>query len=243
MTDDEKLSGYVDNELAAPDRAAMSARLADDPVAQSRLSQLRETDEMVRAAYDGTIRQDIPDRFLAAVDKGIAAHTAGAQLAVVASPAGNDNRPRRWLVGGAMAASLAVGFFLRPQLVSGRDDSGIASAAFAGALGSTPSLQTASFASGERLTPSLSFAKRGGGYCRQFDLIAGGQKSTGVACTKNGTWTIEAILPSAKVTPSDGYTTAEGPESPGMATIIDSIRKGDPLDQTAERRIIAQNWK
>ena len=129
-----------------------------------------------------------------------------------------------------MAASLAVGLLFAPLTSREASDNSIASAAFNGALDATPSLQTVSFASGERLTPQLSFAKAGGGYCRQFDLISADRASTGLACTADGKWTIEALLPTVpKRSATDGYTVAEDPENAHLANIIEGIRAGDSL--------------
>ena len=244
MTEDEKLSGYLDGELDPAVHADLTARMAGDDRARARLAQLRETDALVRTAYADPLHEALPDRFIAALDKGIAADATQLRQEVVATTAGNDNAQRRWLVGGAIAASLAVGLLLGSQFVRREDDVGIASAAFGGALSATPSLQSVSLASGERLTPSFSFARAGGGYCRQFELTAADLKSIGIACTRNGAWMIEALLPSApKVLATEGYATAEGPANPGLDMVIASLRQGDPLDRSTERSLIAHNWK
>lgn len=240
MTEDERLSSFLDGELTASGRAA----LVGDGQAQTRLTRLRATDDLVRAAYAGPMHEPVPDRLMAAFDKGIFAHGEPAGIDETVPTASNDNDRRRWLTGGAMAASLALGLLLGPMVMRGSGSDGVTSVAFNGALDTTPSLQTASISSGERLTPQLSFAKTGGGYCRQFELVEADKASTGVACADNGKWAIKALLPSrTKTSATYGYGVAEGPEDTGLAAVIDTLRKGDPLDKAAEQGAIVKHWR
>ena len=47
--DDERLSAYLDDELSAEERAAIEARLADDPAAKRLLHELQSVSQAVQA--------------------------------------------------------------------------------------------------------------------------------------------------------------------------------------------------
>jgi negative regulator of sigma E activity len=247
MKDDVKLSAMLDGELGAEEQTVMEATLSKDAQMQARLSQMRQTDDAVRAAFAAPIEEAVPDRFLKAIDAGFAAHDARAQTNVIplkpiVKEGSNDNKKGFWRMGGAIAASLALGLLLAPQIMT-RDSGEISSLALNKALNTVPSTQTASLSKGKSITPQLSFAKAGGGYCRQFTLTAETGAKSGVACTKDGNWVVEALLPSAQATSAeDGYVTAEGPSNAGLDTAIGALRAGDPLDRSAEAALIARGW-
>jgi hypothetical protein len=107
-----------------------------------------------------------------------------------------------------------------------------------------PSTQSVSLATGETITPQLSFAKAGGGYCRQFNLAGKTGRRSGVACRKDGDWTIEALMPGGQTTSAEGgYVAAEGSVDTGIEAVIGTLRAGDPLDTKAEAEVIARGWK
>ena len=62
--DDELLSAYLDEELAADDRALMEARLAADPAARQLLDELRHVAQAVRGLPQETLRHDLRDSIL-----------------------------------------------------------------------------------------------------------------------------------------------------------------------------------
>ena len=240
MTDDDQLSGFLDGELDGDSRAAVEARTAREADAAALLSRLRGNDDLVRAAFDGPMQEGVPERFAAAIDAGLASH-AQAERTPRVMP-GNDNQPRWWHLSGAVAASLAIGLVLGTQFMpSGHGATG--SVALSDALDATPSLQTVTLASGERLTPQLTFAQSGGGYCRQFRMTIADRDQAGVACRTTGQWAVEALLPATSTgSARDAYVTAEGPEPSGVAEVIDARRAGDPLNAAAEQALIARDW-
>jgi hypothetical protein len=242
MNEDEKLSGFIDRELESNELADMEALIARDAQAQTRVSRLQGNDRLVRAAFDTPMEEAVPDRFLAAVDAGLAAH-ANAPSVPFEPRAGNDNG-RAWSrMGGAVAASLAVGLFVGTQFAPSGGDPTI-SIAMNDALNSTPSAQRVSLKSGEQLTPYLTFARAGGGYCRQFSMTASHGNRSGVACKSDGQWRVEALLPAGAVASAeDGYVTAEGPVVAGLGAVIGKLRAGDPLDKEAEAALIERRWK
>ena len=242
MSDDDRLNGFLDGELDTGQLAEMKSRFERDTATSARLERMRETDELVRAAFDGPMQEGVPDRFSAAIDRGLA-RSVGALVLVdeIHQPvAANDNIKVRWRTGGAMAASLALGLLLGSQIMPKRDND----AALSLALDSTPSAKTTLLESGESLTPQLSFARVGGGYCRSFILANVSANKAGLACKTGRTWSIEALIPAATAGSADqGYVLAEGPVTPGLEAIIGDLRAGDPLDKAAEAIMIARSWE
>lgn len=248
MSEDEKLNGFLDHELDKKEHSEVEALIAHEDGAKARLARMQINDDLVRSAHDAPMAEEVPDRFLKAIDSGIAQH-GSAKLDNVVSidahrpVASNDNRKSWWQMGGAVAASLAVGLFFGTQLTSTGGDATM-SIALNDALNTTPSAQTVALTTGERLTPQLTFARVGGGYCRQFSIATGAKSRAGVACTSAGQWSVEVLLPSSdSASAEDGYVTAGGMENPEMDGLVAKLRAGNPLDKSAEEALIATRWK
>lgn len=243
MTDDEKLTGFLDRELDRVTQADVETWAAREALTATRLSQLRANDDLVRAAFDTPMHEGVPDRFAAVIDAGLAsAAQTPARHAPHGSP-GNDNQPRWWQFGGAVAASLAIGLVLGTQFMPDASDA-TTSTALSAALTATPSLQTVTLASGERVTPQLTVAQTGGGYCRQFRLATAAREQAGIACRTSGQWAVEALLPTTSPGAArDAYVTAEGAEPSEIGGVIETRRAGDPLDAAAEQALIARGWR
>jgi anti-sigma factor RsiW len=114
---DELLVAYLDGELDDAQRAEVAAALEHDAATRESLAQLSESAAVIRAAFDEILREDVPERLLAA------AHGAGeageARVAEVVPFRGKRGRPgwpswaayRRWWVAVPVAASI-VGLML-----------------------------------------------------------------------------------------------------------------------------------
>jgi hypothetical protein len=248
MNDDHNLSAFLDGELDGEQSLEMKSRAESDLAVNAKLERMRETDDLVRAAYDKPMQEDVPDRFIAVVDRNLSS-MAGSTISMPASlpVAVNDNGKRWWLTGGAAVASLALGLLLGSQIMPNRKSD----AAIFIALNSTPSATLASLESGQKLTPHLSFARIGGGFCRTFTLTNASTSKTGLACKAEGQWSIEALIPATDtgIPATDtgsadiGYVTAEGSATPGLDEIIAELRDGDPLGKSAEAIQLERGWK
>ena len=242
MTDEKDLTGFLDRELDPVDHAEVEARAKRDPDTAARLVRLRANDDLLRAAFASPTHEGVPDRFAAVIDAGLA-NAPLTSLHRRAHRPGNDNQPRWWHLGGAVAASLAIGVVLSMQLVPGASDATM-SASLSTALSATPSLQTVTLATGERMTPQLTLAQNGGGYCRQFRLASASREMAGVACRSKGPWSVEALVPAgSNDSAQQGYVTAEGAEPSALDGVINSRRAGDPLAAAAETALIARDWR
>ena len=243
MDDDEKLSGFLDRELAEPDRAELAARASRDADTAARLGRMQENDDLVREALSAPLHDPVPARLLEAVDAGLARHAPPHATDAGPRTPANDNPRRWWPLTGAVAASLMVGLVTGSQLAP-RGELAAGSVSLEDVLTKTPSAQSVSMASGERVTPQLSFARAGGGYCREFVLASDAGEQTGVACNPNGRWRVVALLPSdASQAADSGYATAAGVAPAAIEEVVGALRGGDPLDVDSEASAIAREWR
>ncbi len=244
MSKDEKLSGYLDSELDAPERAEMAATLKRDGDTRNKIARMRQTDDLVRSAHEQPMGETVPDRFLRVIDERLA-RARTVEISVPVAQAANDNKRAWWLTGGAMAASLMLGVLLGAQILSrGAGGSAAMTVALAEALETSPSGTSLTLKSGEAITPQLTFARSGGGHCRQFALAQEATRRTGLACRNDGRWSLEVLLPSAPGRSiQDGYLAAEGSGDTTLNATVEALRAGDPLDKVEEDALIARRWR
>ena len=63
---DERLIAYLDGELGENERAEIAHRLEQDAELRERAAQFSESGALVRAAFDETLHEPVPERLLAA---------------------------------------------------------------------------------------------------------------------------------------------------------------------------------
>lgn len=250
MDGDEKLSGFLDQELSAEERAKMELAIKNDQLLGGQIARMHATDGVIRDAFDAPMKEAVPDRFTKLIDAALGGVAPSADAVVAFEPApaapANDNQSSRWWMNGAVAAGVAVALLVGTQFMAPRTGDGNAAitVALGNALEATPSLQSVKLQSGESVTPQLTFAKVGGGYCRQFSLSAGKANKSGVACKSDGDWSVAALVPASGGASADqGYVTAEGPGGAEIEAVMGKLRAGDPLDKAAEDALIARGWK
>jgi anti-sigma factor RsiW len=110
MLKDELLVAYLDGELDDSRRAEVEASLKHDAAARDRMTQLSESAALLRAAFDEVLREEVPERLVAAA-RGLGASAGGAQQAEILPF--QSRRPvrgwaayRRWWVAVPVAASI-----------------------------------------------------------------------------------------------------------------------------------------
>ena len=247
-TDDERLSGFVDGELGPADQAALERELATNPELAARLAHMRDQDQTLREAFSAHLSHPAPDRFVKLVHANtlqgprhdvIDLGAVRASRSAATPPA----RGRWWSVGGAVAATLIFGVFVGRHYPAGGVGSLTTSAEFNHTLEATPSAQTVAFSSGDRLTPTMTFAGRDGGFCRQFVLAGAKQAAAGVACRQDGRWLIKALAPqSPPAAAPGGYSLAAGPENDGLDLALAKLKHGDALSEAAEAAVMHSGW-
>lgn len=267
---DDTLMAFVDGEVDATLTVLIEADCARDAELAARVERQRRLRTAVRAAFDGTLLEPVPDRLLGIVRGDATAPTTATVVGLAearASRAVVTTAPRRWspLQWGAMAASVALGVVLGSLLLPAlRDDTSpivdangrlIARGALAQALSTQPSALPAGAASGSprrlgpvRLGPSL--VAKDGAYCRSFvlDATSGSARGlAGLACRQAGEWRLavlaEPALRSAPATDPNAYRQAAADLPPAVLSAIDAMIQGSTLDAQAERDAIARGWQ
>lgn len=237
MTREERLGAYLDGRLSADETEAMERALRDDPALADELRQMRETDELLRAALKNEIPDESDPATLARFGLG------EADIVPLKRRAANENRPTlRWALpaGGAVAAALAIVLLRTPTITDPW-----AGAEFSSALDQTVSLQQASL-KGATLVPRLTFQAADGRFCREFQLRSNHAEwnRDGIACRSDGRWTTEALVAAGKDRPaySDSISLAGGEDNAALASAIEELGASAPLDGARERRLIDGGW-
>lgn len=241
----EELCAFLDGSLAEPERERVRAWLASDPEAAEQLARQVLLAQAARESFRDDLAEAIPDKWIAMVD----AATAGAETGKVASLAARRDLKNaflsKWPAGFAVAASLALGFYVGSApnsgaLIEDRGGTLVASAKLAREFDRARSGARVELASGRTLDVQLSLQTADGSYCRE--AIVGGADFAHddhiLACKDQGAWRIAAL---AQASPRQiGYETvaSERPLDP----LISSF-EGHALDRTGEEQAIRQNWR
>jgi len=252
---DEKLMAFVDGELSQDILQSMQQTIAQSTELQARVEQLRLTRDLAASAFDSVLQQPVPQRLLDAVyNTPMGDQLASTKASVVSLVPANKVTSQSYL-GYALAASitLGIGVIIGMQLQFGdvakptvaQADAGLiqASNPLFTALQQTPSLQAYQTEEGGAITPTISFSAQDGRYCREFEVMAGGKVSIGVACREASAWRVEVLLAAEQSTVSQqGYQTASGYSQQALDAVVDRLWSGEAYDAEHEQRLIEQGW-
>jgi hypothetical protein len=224
---DEELVAWIDGELSGEDAARVVAAIEADPALAARAAAHRRLEQRMTRAF-GPIADEpvsLPPREPAPVIS---------LAAVRAARAGHQRKPRRWVVPGAIAASLLVGILVGHQ---GLGPTGVSDRNGALALAAPISHALDSQLSGEPgpIRVSLSFRGQGGQYCRRFT----GAHLDGIACRDARGWQLRYAAPTPEA--AQGSYRMAGSDS-AMAAAIAGLIVGDPLDAKGEQQARGQGW-
>jgi hypothetical protein len=241
--DDTMLMAYADGELDAATARDVAAAIAADPALARRAAQFRRTRELVAAAVEDALGQDVPDALL---------RTARTPLPPTVAP-GLRLRPRAgWWRGGwrpaALAASLALliglagGQLLRPSAPPATQLAALDLAPIARALEVTPS--GASWA-GDGMVVELqgTFQDAAARWCRELVLDpADGAPTWLIACRDAATprWSVRLAVPLEAAAGAD-YRPAGGDDP--LQPLLDQLGAGRPVDAARERELIEGGWR
>ena len=224
MTDEEEFFAWLDGELPPAAAARVEARVAADPALAAEARAHRALGAGLRAAFDPVMTP----RDAVASLSAKRAERAGRRPAVP-----------QWA---AIAATLVVGIGLGTVIDGGRETDApvvvegermVAAAALDRAL--TDQLASADQqAAATRV--GLTF-RSDRGLCRTFAAKA----ASGVACRSDGKWRIEGLY-GAGDAGSATYRMAAGGD-PRLATLVDGMIVGEPLDAAGEAAARRSGWK
>ncbi|HEY7806346.1 MAG TPA: anti-sigma factor [Croceibacterium sp.] len=223
----EELAAFADGQLDEPRRSEVAAEVAADPALATELGRHRALKQRLAAHFAPILGQPVPT--------GLSALLGGPEAKVVDFTAARQHRAARgfprwgWIVGPALAASLALAVFL-PQ----RTPEGYADPRLAAALDDQ---LVASQREGAPTRILLSFRKRGGQYCRAFS----GAAHSGIACKDGTGWRVEAGAGGA-APEHGGYKMAGSPAAAIMAQAQD-MAAGPALTADQEATARARGWR
>lgn len=268
---DEILMAYADNMLDADQRTAVEAALANSEAVRQRLVAFAVTGQPIHRIYAPILDQPPPDRLIETLRSAPAARTGNRPRAAwpqrLAELVGLGGTPMHWGMALASAGLVAVAgtsvwLTARPAVspvITAADflhekaGDRVAVGPLAVALERTPSRAQAPVAlrAGHEfeLRPMLTFAARGGGFCRQYTLSGHGLRFEGLACRNpDGSWRVPALLTAqgpteTKPDSAGGVRPAANPDHPQIEAAVDQLIDGDALGADNEAQLISKGWK
>ncbi|RZF64607.1 anti-sigma factor [Sphingomonas populi] len=232
--DPEMLMAYADGELDPLSAKRVERAIAGDPQAAATVARHRALRATLARAFDPVAAEPVPKPLLAAVETPKVVDLASVRAA--------RRRTRGWSgwpVGGAIAASLALGLFLGGQLdggapVTSRGGALIASGSLDHAL-NTQLAATQDSAATTRVR--VTFRDRSGTICRTFATPALG----GIACRDGDAWVLRETRGRTQTAATE-YRQAGSDDAAIMAD-AEAAMSGEPLDAAAEARARAIGWR
>lgn len=262
--DEETLMAYVDGELDPRRAAEVEALLAEDAEARATVQMFRNSAALLRGPFDQVLREPVPERLLATLDRPPTGKVHDIRLA-------RRGVLTRFLPQTAWARAAAVallvgtgaGYLTAQWQPAGLDPTARLAASDAllnEALETTGSgvafaRRDADTGLAREILPLLTFRDANQRYCREFESTLKGsdgqQVSYGVACREDGVWQPQALMarqliaPALRGDPQDHsqYVPAMGAEVAGFDTVIQQIMVGEPLKSEEEAKLIGQGWR
>lgn len=246
----ETLMAYADGELDAATRAQIEADMEHDAqLAEAVALQLEQRDALqakLRAAFNGALQEEVPERLIAAAESE---PVAAPDVVDLAQRRAQKQMPASkawsWPQGLAIAASVLLGVAVGRATLMGKVDPFVTQQGrmlAQGPLDSALTQQTGGQidrATGIQI--GVSYLAKNGDYCRTFTL-KDQQTIAGLACRREAAWTIDALT-RTRADASGGYRMA-GAEVPALilGMVEDSIA-GDPLDAEQEQEARERGWE
>jgi hypothetical protein len=221
---------YADGEMDAAERAAFERLMAEDEALRESVERERALRQLLHGTYAPVVEEPVPEHLLAALAPKV--------ISLDAERARRRFMPS-WAVLGGMAASIMLVLLVGQQWLS-RPASNVEGELMA--KGELAQLLDTKL-SGEKvgdLTAGLSFAAKGGGYCRSFATTG----AAGLACHESAGWRIREMVPTGdKPGAGPQYRTAATSLPPALLKSVDDLREGDVLDARQEAEAKAKGWR
>jgi hypothetical protein len=216
---DEELVAFADGELEPGRAAELAQRVAADPALARQVAALRESRRLLAASLDPVAAEPVPARLLAAAR----------------GPAPTRSvRPPRWAIAASVALLVAAGAALWPS-GDARLAVGPAASGLAAILASAPSGGERGLGAGTvRLVASHEAA---GQLCREFALVAPGERIGGLACRSATGWQVEMLR---ALPPAGGAVRPASGGDPLVREALELRAAGPALSPEAERAALAR---
>lgn len=241
----EEIMAYVDGEADAALRQRIEAAAQTDPAVAARIAGEQRLREQLRGEFAPLAATPVPPAWEAMIRAAVQPAEPAPVIDLAAARARRDaaapaRRPlwRSAWIGGAMAASLALGLVL-----GGRWQDAVPVSTAGGALVAQSTLaraldtQLASAGGSTDLRMLATFRGSDGGICRAF---AGAQLS-GIACRSGAGWQVRHLLPGHGAAQSQ-YRQAGSGDGELMA-LAQQMASGEPFDAQQEAAAKASGWR
>ena len=235
--DDARIHAYVDGALDSATAARLEADSRNDAALAARIARQRELSARLRAEYDPVLAEPVPQRLRDALVPSAAVTPIGA--ARKAAPRASWSL-REWA---ALAAAVVLGAVLGPFVFRG--SSGLPIVSEGGRLVAAEYLDAAlstqiAGATAEDARIDLSFRATNGEYCRVFELRTG---MGGVACRRDGRWSVEVLDASASPTSEPGgFRQASSALSPAIVSAMTTLGASEAMTLDEERQRLGSGW-
>ncbi|MCU0957432.1 MAG: hypothetical protein MUF55_08975 [Hydrogenophaga sp.] len=254
-TDIELIMAHADGQLPPEQRGHVQALLDSDAEARELLARFRETGALLDPVARELLSEPVPQRLLDTVRQHPMAGEAAAALTPMPAPLpvatpvhvttperspANDTRfwPR-WAA--AASVALAVGLVAGHWWGSQGADTG---QTLAQVLQTTPSGTSVALADGSAL-PLATFRRADGQPCREFEQVAGGRLSHGIACRTDGIWVTQLLIDrgpdQGQIGQAPAFVPASG-QADALAAMVESLGLDEALGAAEEDRLIRQGW-
>jgi hypothetical protein len=225
----EELAAFADSQLDEPRRSEVAAAVAADPALAKEVERHRELKDKLAAHFAPILDQPVPESLTSLL--------GGAQPKVADLTAARQRKAARgfprwgWIVGPALAASLALAVFL-PR--GGGVPEGYAGRELAAALDDQLVATQASNAPTRIL---LSFRDGDGQFCRAYSNAA----QSGIACKDDTGWQLGVVT--ASTAPAQGDYKMAASAAARVMAIAQNLAAGPALDNVQERAAKAKGWR
>lgn len=237
-----RIAAYLDGQMSTADLAAFEADLENDLALAEAVARFGANDGLLRAAFDAPMQEPVDNALLMRMGLGDAevVNLPERRASKPPIPANDDTRGWvrwRWPAAGAIAAALVMTVMTQTGQAPTTEQQ------FAQAMETLASGQSVALASGEAITPVLTFKAGDGRYCREFSR-SGANAATGIACRGGSGWVIEAEAKGAtQLDSGNQIATADGADSGKLDEAYASLKASDPVDGDTEKALIAVSWR
>lgn len=243
--DPEKIAAYADGELGPEEAAQVEAAMETDPSIVEQIEAHRALRDQLRAHFAPMLDAPVPKQLTALLgtrdDESKVVDLAAVRRAREATKPAMAPQ-RRWMTGGALAASLALGLVLGTQIPRGERGGTIANEGgqliASGTLDTALTTQLASDR-GKDVRILLSFEDRAGRYCRSFEETA----AAGIACHNGAGWAIERLQSRRGEGTAQGQYRQAGSAGRDIMEASQNMALNGALDDVAEQKARASGWR
>jgi hypothetical protein len=217
---------YVDGELDEIARRRVERAMAKNPALAEAVARDQALRETLRARFAPYVEAPVPDRLRSLLDVEVEPITAATRRQRI--------RPRLWIEGAAIAATLVLGIAVGRQLDVGPVASRHGALIARGHLSAALDTQLASTQPNDApVRIGLTFRARDGAICRTFS----GQQLQGIACRDGPSWNLVRTAAGER---SGVYRQAA---SGALVTDAQAMMAGTPFTAAEEEAAKDRGWK